>query len=173
MDAKGLLSDDEANALVADSTFLWHQRFRLQRQRGRTGRTTSNGFSTTSVPHQLDGATVLDIGTTNGGGAFVATRRGAERVVAVDIYGPDRFGFDRLEQALGTEVEFQQGTIYRLPQTLADEMFDEVLFLGVLYHLRHPLLALDALRRLTRRHLYVRPRMGRSFGSPDGTIFPP
>jgi tRNA (mo5U34)-methyltransferase len=42
-----------------------------------------------------------------------------------------------------------------LPQILGNEQFDEVLFLGVLYHLRHPLLALDSLRRLTRKHLYL------------------
>ena len=40
------------------------------------------------------------------------------------------------------------------PEVL-DEQFDEVFFLGVLYHLRHPLLALDSLRRLTRGNLYV------------------
>ena len=85
----------------------------------------------------------------------IAQRRGAERVVAVDIYPPDRFGFNRLNVAFGAGVDFLQGTIYQLPQMLGDEQFDEVLFLGVLNHLRHPLLALDSLRRATRQHLYV------------------
>jgi tRNA (mo5U34)-methyltransferase len=107
------------------------------------------------LPTSLNGATLIDIGTTNGGAAFIAERRGAERVVAVDIYGPDRFGFDRLRAALGSSVDFIQGTIYHLPDILDGEKFDEVLFLGVLYHLRHPLLALDSLRRLTRQHLYL------------------
>jgi hypothetical protein len=53
-------------------------------------------------PERLDGMTVLDIGTSNGGAAFIAERRGAERVVAVDIYGPEWFGVDALRTFLGS-----------------------------------------------------------------------
>lgn len=45
------------------------------------------------LPDDLTGKTVLDIGTTNGASAFMAERRGAERVVAVDILDQDHFGF--------------------------------------------------------------------------------
>jgi tRNA (mo5U34)-methyltransferase len=153
---ESLLGDDEAKTFIADSNFIWHQTFHLSENVLAPG---SNDIEwildRVGVPPRLDGATVIDIGTTNGGAAFLAERRGAERVVAVDIYGPDRFGFDRLKNALDSRVEFIQGTIYELPEILKNEKFDEVLFLGVLYHLRHPLLALDCLRRLTRRNLYV------------------
>jgi tRNA (mo5U34)-methyltransferase len=44
----------------------------------------------------------------------------------------------------GADIEFRQMSVYELP-TLG-ERFDLVLFMGVLYHLRHPLLALDILR---------------------------
>jgi tRNA (mo5U34)-methyltransferase len=156
MDVNGLLSDDEAKAIVADSDVVWHQTFRLSENVVAPGANDIEWLlDQVGLPQNLSGATVIDIGTTNGGAAFIAKRRGAERVVAVDIYGPDRFGFDRLNAALGAGVDFERGTIYQLPQILGDEKFDEVLFLGVLYHLRHPLLALDSLRRLTRQHLYV------------------
>jgi tRNA (mo5U34)-methyltransferase len=156
MDVDGLLSDDEAKALVANSDIIWHQTFHLSENVVAPGANDIEWLlDQVGLPAKLNDATVIDIGTTNGGAAFMAERRGATRVVAVDIYGPDRFGFDRLNAALGAGVDFIQGTIYELPQILGDEQFDEVLFLGVLYHLRHPLLALDSLRRLTRRHLYV------------------
>ena len=73
-------------------------------------------------------------------------RWGAARVVAVDIYPPDRFGFDRLSRFLGSNVEYLQGTVYDLSRLVGGETFDYVLFWGVLYHLRHPLLALDEVR---------------------------
>jgi SAM-dependent methyltransferase len=166
MDANGLLSDDEARAFVDDSNFLWHQTFHLSENIVAPGANDIEWLlDQVGLPPRLNGASLIDIGTTNGGGAFIAERRGAERVVAVDIYPQDRFGFDRLSAALGARVTFQQGTIYQLPQILDDEQFDEVLFLGVLYHLRHPLLALDSLRRLTRHHLYLETAI---WGDPSG-----
>ena len=72
----------------------------------------------------------------------------------MDIYEPGWFGFDRLHAALGSRVEFVKASLYELPDVL-DETFDVVFCLGVLYHLRHPLLAVDALRALTRGRVYV------------------
>jgi tRNA (mo5U34)-methyltransferase len=104
---------------------------------------------TAGIPERLDGATVLDIGTTNGGAAFACERRGARRVVAVDIADEDWFGFAAIKEAVGSRAEHVQASVYELPELLG-EQFDVVLFWGVLYHLRHPLLALDNVRRLTR-----------------------
>ena len=96
---------------------------------------------------------------------------GPTRVVAVDIYDPDNFGFDTLRAAVGSRAEFVKGTIYELPEAL-NEQFDEVFFLGVLYHLRHPLLALDSLRRLTRGNLYVEtPSRGPQTEEPRARFF--
>ena len=60
-------------------------------------------------------------------------------------------GSTRSNVLLGSQAEHVQASIYELPSVL-DEKFDIVLFMGVLYHLRHPLLALDNVRRLTRTH---------------------
>jgi tRNA (mo5U34)-methyltransferase len=81
--------------------------------------------------------------------AFELERRGAERIVAVDIYSADWFGLKQLKELLNSRVEYLCASVYDLPAKL-NEQFDIVAFCGVLYHLRHPLLALDAVRALTR-----------------------
>jgi tRNA (mo5U34)-methyltransferase len=150
-----MLSDQEAADVVARSNFIWHQRFHLSESVLTPGVNDIEWLlDEAGVPASLDGASVLDIGTTNGGAAFIAESRGATRVVAVDIYDGDRFGFDEIRNALGSNASFVKGSVYQLPELLNEE-FDVVLFLGVLYHLRHPLLAIDAVRRLTRGVLYL------------------
>jgi tRNA (mo5U34)-methyltransferase len=146
---------EEAQALIDGSDFLWHQRFELAPGVFAPG-ANDVGFltSTARMPQQLDGQSVLDIGTTNGGVAFELERRGAGRVVAVDILDADAFGFNAIRDLLGSRAEHLQASVYELPEILG-EQFDIVLFMGVLYHLRHPLLALDNVRRLTRRHAYI------------------
>jgi tRNA (mo5U34)-methyltransferase len=86
---------------------------------------------------------VLDIGCNAGYYSIEMKRRGAERVVGVD------FDCKYLEQARfaaevnGLDIEFRQLSVYDVASL--GERFDIVLFMGVLYHLRHPLLALDLL----------------------------
>ena len=53
----------------------------------------------------------------------------------------------------GVEIEFRETSVYRLPAL--EERFDIVLFMGVLYHLRYPLLALDLLHEYVVRDLLV------------------
>jgi SAM-dependent methyltransferase len=136
--------------LAARTDFVWHQRFELAEGVYAPGASDIPWLmDKAGVPERLEGATVLDIGTTNGGAAFECERRGARRVVAVDIADENWFGFATLKTALGSSVEHMQASIYELPELLR-EQFDVVLFWGVLYHLRHPLLALDNVRRLAR-----------------------
>jgi tRNA (mo5U34)-methyltransferase len=147
MDGSNGKSAQEARAFIDAADFLWHQRFELV-----PGVETPGAhdlailFRLAGVEADLSGKAVLDIGTSNGGAAFRMERLGAERVVAVDIYSPEWFGFDSLKDFLGSSVEYVQGTVYDLTRILRGEAFDLVLFWGVLYHLRHPLLALDELR---------------------------
>jgi tRNA (mo5U34)-methyltransferase len=94
-----------------------------------------------AIPQDLTGATVLDIGCNGGFYSIEMKRRGARRVVGLDV--DDRY----LSQArfaaetLGFEIEFEKRSVYDVDQ-LAGQ-FDIVLFLGVFYHLRYPLYALD------------------------------
>ena len=149
------LAADRAAELARDPGIVWHQRLQLSKDVISPGINDIEALlDLVGVPDRLDGLSVLDIGTCNGGAAFIAEQRGAERVVAVDIYDPSWFGFDQLAEALDSKAEFVKASVYELPGLLAEE-FDIVLCLGVLYHLRHPLLAIDSLRTLTRGRLYV------------------
>jgi tRNA (mo5U34)-methyltransferase len=97
------------------------------------------------LPEDLSGKSVLDIGCNAGFYSIEMKRRGASRVVGID--SDERY----LAQArLATEtlgyddIEVAQLDVYDVG-ALA-EKFDVVIFMGVLYHLRHPLLALDLIR---------------------------
>ncbi|GJE12455.1 MULTISPECIES: TIGR04290 family methyltransferase [Methylobacterium] len=97
-----------------------------------------------AIPADLTGKSVLDIGCNGGFYAITMKQRGAARVLGVD--SDERY----LAQArfaaahLGYDIEFRNLSVYDVG-TLG-ERFDVVLFMGVLYHLRHPLLALDLIR---------------------------
>jgi tRNA (mo5U34)-methyltransferase len=95
------------------------------------------------VPADLTGKTVLDIGCNAGFYAFEMKRRGAARVVGIDS-DPRYLAQARLAaDVLGLEIELRELDVYRVAELEA--RFDLVIFMGVLYHLRHPLLALDLL----------------------------
>ncbi len=106
------------------------------------------------LPKQLDGKSVLDIGCNAGFYSIEIKRRGAGRVLGID--SDERY----LEQArlvsetLGfDDIEFAKLDVYDVG-ALA-EKFDLVIFMGVLYHLRHPLLALDLIREHVARDLML------------------
>ncbi len=146
---------DEARAFLAGAQFVWHQQFELAPGLPTPGVSPADWLlAAFDVPRDLHGKTVLDIGTTNGAVAFEAERRGADRVVAVDILDIDWFGFRALAELFDSKAEFLQCSLYELPDVL-QETFDVVVFWGVLYHLRHPLLGLDAVRRVARDVVYL------------------
>ena len=94
-----------------------------------------------AIPADLSGRTVLDIGCNGGFYSIEMKRRGADRVVAID-FDPDYLRQARFAaEASGVDIEFRQLSVYDV--AALGERFDIVLFMGVLYHLRHPLLALD------------------------------
>jgi len=95
------------------------------------------------VPADLNGMTVLDIGCNAGFYSLEMKRRGAARVVGMDS-DPRYLAQARLaSEVTGLRIELRQLSVYEIGQL--GERFDLVLFMGVLYHLRHPLLALDLL----------------------------
>ncbi|ARO54201.1 methyltransferase, TIGR04290 family [Methylorubrum zatmanii] len=94
-----------------------------------------------ALPADLTGKSVLDIGCNGGFYSIEMKRRGASRVLGLDsderYLAQARFAADHLSH----DIEFRNLSVYDVG-ALA-ERFDVVLFMGVLYHLRHPLLALD------------------------------
>jgi tRNA (mo5U34)-methyltransferase len=95
------------------------------------------------VPSDLTGRSVLDIGCNAGFFSIEMKRRGAARVVGIDSDPRYLAQADFAADVADVDVEFRRMTVYEAPQL--NEHFDLVLFLGVLYHLRHPLLALDVI----------------------------
>jgi tRNA (mo5U34)-methyltransferase len=97
-----------------------------------------------AIPADLSGKTVLDIGCNAGFYSLEMKRRGAERVLGIDFdetyLAQARFA----AEMTGLEIEFRQMSVYDVVKL--GEKFDVVIFMGVLYHLRHPLLALDLVR---------------------------
>jgi tRNA (mo5U34)-methyltransferase len=107
-----------------------------------------------ALPADLRGLSVLDIGAWDGFFSFECERRGAERVVAMDSFswgGPGwgtKAGFDLARHALGSKVDALVLDVMDLsPERVGS--FDVVLFLGVLYHLREPLAALERVAAVT------------------------
>jgi tRNA (mo5U34)-methyltransferase len=97
-----------------------------------------------AVPADLTGRTVLDIGCNAGFYAIEMKRRGAERVLGIDS-DPTYLEQARFAaQVYGVKIDLAQLSVYEVARL--GERFDLVIFMGVLYHLRHPLLALDLIR---------------------------
>lgn len=97
------------------------------------------------LPKSLAGKSVLDIGCNAGFYSIEMKRRGAERVVGID--SDDRYlaQAELASEVLGyDDIEFRKLDVYDVGAL--GETFDLVIFMGVLYHLRHPLLALDLIR---------------------------
>src|SRR5580704_7964240 len=97
------------------------------------------------IPQDLRGKRVLDIGAWDGWFSFEMERRGAA-VLAIDNWDNPRF--HEMRAMLNSRVEYRQLDMYELtPERVG--RFDIVLFMGVLYHLKHPLLALERVCALT------------------------
>jgi tRNA (mo5U34)-methyltransferase len=95
------------------------------------------------LPERCDGMRALDVGIRDGFFSFELERRGAD-VVAIDYVDPADTGFPIARELLGSNVEYIVDNVYNVtPERYGT--FDLVLFLGVMYHLRDPLLVLDRL----------------------------
>src|SRR5579884_2725092 len=116
------------------------------------------------LPEDLRGKRVLDIGAWDGWFSFEMERRGAS-VVAVDVI--ERDTFRRARELLGSKVEFVVADVFQLsPERMG--RFDIVLFLGVLYHVKHPLLALEKVCALSTDIACIE-----SFVTDDGDVSAP
>jgi tRNA (mo5U34)-methyltransferase len=106
-----------------------------------------------AVPRDLSGRTVLDVGCNGGFYSIEMKRRGAARVLGIDS-DPRYLAQARFAAEVeGVDIEFRQMSIYDVPSL--SERFDIVLFMGVLYHLRYPLLALDILHTVAVKDLLI------------------
>ena len=103
-----------------------------------------------AIPKKLAGWRVLDVGCNAGFYTFELAKRGAT-VLGIDVeplyLRQARWAAEEFK--LADRVEFRQMEVYDIARV--EEEFDLVWFMGVFYHLRYPLLALDLLAQRTRR----------------------
>jgi len=127
---------------------VWHHRIDL-------GGTITPGLQDTNqvladigLPESLHNQDVLDLGARDGFFSFECERRGANRVVALDYVPSSMTGFDLCKRVLGSSAEWANANVYQIGSRFPESSFDVVLFLGLIYHLRHPLLALDRIHNV-------------------------
>ena len=144
------------------------------------------------IADRLDGKRVLDVGAWDGYWSFEALKRGAREVVAIDDFS-DHLGslatsdrrawqnFDLCRELLGFDAQSCQRQEMSVYEVSAERLgqFDVVFCFGTLYHLRHPLLALDRLGAVCTGEIYVESailddyspyRGGLNQGYPDGQM---
>jgi tRNA (mo5U34)-methyltransferase len=118
-----------------------------------------------AIPADLRGKTVLDIGCNAGFYSLEMKRRGAERVLGLDseeLYlAQARFS----AEMAGLDIEFRHLSVYDVGAL--GERFDIVIFMGVLYHLRHPLLALDLIHEHVAGEMLIFQTMQRGSNAAD------
>ncbi len=106
-----------------------------------------------AIPADLRGMTVLDIGCNAGFYSIEMKRRGAERVVGIDFDDTYLAQARFAAEMSNVKIEFRRLSVYDVGSV--GEKFDLVLFMGVFYHLRHPLLALDLVHEHVAKDLLV------------------
>jgi len=143
----------ETEAFVA--SVVWWQGWEIQPGIRTPGpNDVARMMSLCRVPEDLTGKRILDIGGWNGCCSFECERRGASAVVMLEPNPPEATHFERIKSFLGSRVERVRGTVYDLdPKTYG--YFDVVLFFGVVYHLRYPLLGIDNIRRVCRGEVFT------------------
>lgn len=146
----------------------------LETKTGKEGRFCKKfqNWILSGIPQDLTGKTVLDIGAWDGFYSFSAEKRGAKRVLATDsfiweqrqLYGLDdnfwrdfgagKQGFELARKMFNSQVEDYNIDVLELnPEKIGT--FDVVFFLGVLYHMKYPLYALEKVRSVTKELLIL------------------
>src|SRR5947209_3405456 len=120
----------------------------------------------TCIPGDLTGKTLLDVGCNAGFYSIAAKRRGADRVLGVDA---QRHLINQalfVRRVLGLEIEYRRLSVYDLSEGVVGQ-FDITLALGLIYHCKHLVLALERLFEVTREMLIVETAIMPADSSPE------
>jgi tRNA (mo5U34)-methyltransferase len=161
-----MLTKEEIVRKVSEVPF-WGQSIPLAEGIITPGRVSDNleTWKRLKLPNDLSGKTVLDIGCWDGFYSFECEKRGA-KVLAIDncermkrlnerqyAYLGNK-GFEVAKEILQSQVEFKFMDVHNIsPENIGK--FDIALFLGVLYHMKCPLLALEKISKVTKELLIV------------------
>lgn len=105
------------------------------------------------VPQDLSGQTVLDVGGNAGYFSIQMKLRGAKRCVLVEPYEEFARQAEFVAREFGVKLEVVNEDVHTYCLT-TEERFDYVLFLGLFYHLKYPVLVLDRLAGMTKRRMF-------------------
>ncbi len=93
---------------------------------------------------------ILEIATWDGPVAYELKSLGYD-VQACDIQNPDKTGFNTVGKITGLTVPYERCSVYELDKIYPKDHFDLVMFMGVFYHLKHPLLAFEKVRSVLKK----------------------
>ena len=102
-----------------------------------------------AIPADMTGKSVLDVGCNAGFYSIEMKRRGAGRVLAVDSQRDQVNQASFAAEVLGLDIEAARLSVYDL-DPIVHGQFDVVLALGLVYHCKHLILALERLFTVTR-----------------------
>lgn len=143
---------------VLESVPFWFHTFALNSEQGiyTPGAARDHGYRLASIPSSFAHGSVLDVGAFDGFYSFLAEKRGAERVLAVDNeqyihWVNDRWGvaleggegFRAIKQLLGSRVEYQRMDAFAVDRLR--ERFDFIFCFGLLHRVENPLGLLQTL----------------------------
>ena len=169
-------SEKETNEMLQTPN-SWYHSFEFDNMQTTNVRTSLNYqmWTCQGLPLDLTGKTVLDIGTADGFYSFLCESRGAKRVLATDsqihegkpsIKDENYDRFQIIKKILNSNVEYKKLNVYDVDRL--DEMFDIVLFFGVYYHLKDPILAIKKLSDITNENLFL---SGHSLDTTDPLMY--
>jgi tRNA (mo5U34)-methyltransferase len=145
--------EDEILKKIDSVPFWWHPiRLGSHTTPGQVGKGYIK-FIEKSIPLNLKGKTVLDVGAWDGYFSFLAERRGARKVLAIDnLQNRDktrgRTGFEVAKEVLNSRVDYEVMDVRDIDRL--EEEFDVIFFFGVYYHLEDPYTALVKLQKKCR-----------------------
>lgn len=105
------------------------------------------------LPEDLQGASVLDLGCNSGFMSVQMKKRGAGRVVSVDVAEHYLKQAQFLADWFEVEIEFLCKDVHVFCLT-CEERFDYVIFMGLFYHLKYPVLVLDRVAEMAKQKLF-------------------
>jgi tRNA (mo5U34)-methyltransferase len=123
------------------------------------------------LPADLSGQSVLDVGCNAGFYAIEMKRRGAAHVLGIDSQRELIRQAEFVRQVLGLEIDYRRLSVYDLdPRQLGQ--FDVTLALGLIYHCKHLVLALEKLFLVTRRLLVLETAIYPPRQTPESFVYP-
>ena len=123
------------------------------------------------LPADLSGQSVLDVGCNAGFYSIEMKRRNAARVLGIDSQRELVRQANFVRSVLGLEIDYRRMSVYDLdPRELGQ--FDVTLALGLIYHCKHLVLALEKLFLVTRKLLVLETAIYPPRKTPQSFVYP-